>query len=141
MKKLRSIQRCAAVAITGALPSTPTDALDALANLLPVEFMVENLRYRAALRLTTLPNTHPLNDIVHEAARFTRRNAPHPTPVHDLMADFDMRPWTMEKISVVRIGANWKSGMALSIGSSKAEAKKEEAADGRNGSCTQMAQE
>lgn len=101
-----------------------------LANLLPVEFLVEKLRYRAALRLTTLPETHPLNDVVHNAVRYTQCDAPHPTPVHDLMADFDMHPWTMEKITAVRVGANWKSSMALRIGSSKAEAKKEESEDG-----------
>ncbi|KAJ7362929.1 hypothetical protein DFH08DRAFT_683412, partial [Mycena albidolilacea] len=41
IKKLRSIQRRAALAITGALRSTPTDTLDVYAHLLPVEYLVD----------------------------------------------------------------------------------------------------
>ncbi|KAJ7346405.1 hypothetical protein DFH08DRAFT_701217, partial [Mycena albidolilacea] len=41
VKKLRSIQRCAALAITGALRTTPTDVLDAYANLLPATHLID----------------------------------------------------------------------------------------------------
>jgi hypothetical protein len=40
-----------------------------------------------------------------------------------------LTPWMMEKISAVRVGVNWKSSMALRIGSSKAAAKNEESED------------
>ncbi|KAJ6475060.1 hypothetical protein C8R47DRAFT_986548, partial [Mycena vitilis] len=41
IKKLRTVQRRAALAITGALSSTPTEVLDVYANLLPVARLVE----------------------------------------------------------------------------------------------------
>ncbi|KAJ7032162.1 hypothetical protein C8F04DRAFT_959338, partial [Mycena alexandri] len=68
MKKLRTIQRRAALAITGALSSTPTDVLDAYANLLPVAHLVDKVRFGAALRLATLAPSHPLHEAVHDAA-------------------------------------------------------------------------
>ncbi|KAJ7309368.1 hypothetical protein DFH08DRAFT_694524, partial [Mycena albidolilacea] len=41
VKKLRSVQRRAALAITGALPSTPADVLDVYAHLMPVPYLVD----------------------------------------------------------------------------------------------------
>ncbi|KAJ6480186.1 hypothetical protein C8R45DRAFT_832236, partial [Mycena sanguinolenta] len=61
LAKLRTIQRRAVLAVTGVLSLTPPDVLDAYANLLPVRFLVERVRYWAALGLATLPATHPLH--------------------------------------------------------------------------------
>ncbi|KAJ7123913.1 hypothetical protein C8R46DRAFT_839668, partial [Mycena filopes] len=41
IKNLRTIQRRAALAITGALPSTPTELLDIYAHLLPIAQLIE----------------------------------------------------------------------------------------------------
>ncbi|KAJ7347812.1 hypothetical protein DFH08DRAFT_698974 [Mycena albidolilacea] len=64
IKKLHSIQRCAALAITGALRSTPTEVLDVYAHLLLVEHLVDKVRAGAALHLTTRPATNPLHAAV-----------------------------------------------------------------------------
>ncbi|KAJ6452972.1 hypothetical protein C8R45DRAFT_1056963 [Mycena sanguinolenta] len=127
LAKLRTIQRRAALAITGALSSTPMDVLDAYANLLPVRFLIERVRYRAALRLATLPATHPLHRNVADAARKPIKN--HRTPLQDMAAEFGIKPAAMEKVSAVRFAAEWESGLAVSMRSSKEEAMEEEKKD------------
>jgi hypothetical protein len=82
VNKLASIQRRAAIMITGAMRTTPTDILDVMANLLPFHLLIDKIRHRAALRLATLPPTHPLHKpVVNAAMRLVKR---HPTPLHDL---------------------------------------------------------
>ncbi|KAJ7639655.1 hypothetical protein DFH06DRAFT_1001900, partial [Mycena polygramma] len=117
IKKIRTIQRRAALAITGALSSTATEVLDVYANLLPVARLVEKVRFGAALRLATLPASHPLHKTVRKEAR--RRPRSHPSPLRDLMADFGLEPSRMEKIQAVRAPATWESSMAVVIPSSK----------------------
>ncbi|KAJ7123434.1 hypothetical protein C8R44DRAFT_621024, partial [Mycena epipterygia] len=58
--KLGSIQCRAALAITGALLSTPGDVLNAYANLLPIKHLVDKVCHGTALCLATLPDTHLL---------------------------------------------------------------------------------
>ncbi|KAJ7689134.1 hypothetical protein B0H17DRAFT_844209, partial [Mycena rosella] len=60
VKKLHTIQQRAALAITGVLPSTPTELLDVFANLLLVEHFIKKVRYGAATWIATLPKSHPL---------------------------------------------------------------------------------
>ncbi|KAJ7113044.1 hypothetical protein C8R44DRAFT_710815, partial [Mycena epipterygia] len=127
LSKLRTIQRRAALAITGAMSSTPTDALDVYANLLPVQYLVEKARYGAAMRLATLPATHPLyKPVANAAKRYVKR---HHTPLHELMAEFEIKPGEMEKMKSVRFAANWESSLAVEIRSSKEEAIEAEEAD------------
>jgi hypothetical protein len=59
-KKLSSIQRIAALAITGAMKTTATDLLEVHANLLPPTLLLQNHCHRAVICLTTHPKTHPL---------------------------------------------------------------------------------
>jgi hypothetical protein len=68
VKKLRSVQRRAALAITGALRSTPTDVLDVYVHLLPVRYLIDKVRAGAALRLVTRPPTNPMHTAVREEA-------------------------------------------------------------------------
>ena len=49
IKSLASIQRKAALMITGTLGSTANNVIDSMANLLPFYLLVENYRYRAVL--------------------------------------------------------------------------------------------
>ena len=69
MNKMAAIQRQAAIMITGAMKTTATDILELMANLLPFWILVDKIRYRAALQLTTLPPTHPLYKPVQNAAK------------------------------------------------------------------------
>jgi hypothetical protein len=61
VNKLASIQRRAALMITGAMKTTATDVVEVMANLILFNLLVDKYRQRAAIRLATLPPTHPLH--------------------------------------------------------------------------------
>ena len=61
--KLVSLQRMAALAITGALHSTATDVLDLHAGTQPVRLLLHRLCRWAALWIASLPDTHPLHTV------------------------------------------------------------------------------
>ena len=127
LNKLAAIQRSAAILIVGGLRSSPTDSLDIHANLLPFHLMVDKVRFQAALRLATLPISHPLHKPVHQAAqRFVKR---HHSPLHELMHRFKLKPNLMETIAAVRQGPKWEPDVAIRIADSKEKAKGEDLAD------------
>lgn len=70
--RLRTIQRRPVLANTGALSSIPTDVLDTYAGLLPIRHLPDKLRYGAAMRLATLPETHPLYTATNSTSTWTR---------------------------------------------------------------------
>ena len=127
LRKLAAIQRSAALLIVGGLHTSPTDSLDIHANLLPFHLMVDKVRFQAALRLATLPISHPLHKPVHQAAhRFVKR---HHSPLHELMHRFKLKPKLMEKISASRQGPKWEPDLAIRIADNKELAKQEDTAD------------
>jgi ribonuclease HI len=97
LKSFQKLQRLASTAITGALRSTPTDLLDAQAGILPMELALLKACHRAAVRLLTLPDTHPL----HSKFRKAKTSPPqsHPGSVDSLVKLFRMHPTNMEVIS------------------------------------------
>jgi ribonuclease HI len=100
IRKLASAQRVAALAITGALRSTATDALDAHANLLPVTLLVRKHAFDAALRLATLADGHPLYPIVKHIS--VRNRQKQRSQIHKLLAAFpEVDPRRMEKIPAI----------------------------------------
>jgi ribonuclease HI len=117
--KLTTIQRRAAIAITGAMRSTATDVLDAHANLMPVPVLIDKVRAQAALRLATLPESHPLAKHVQRAA--TRRVKRHPAPLHGLMHDFGIRPRDIETVDHARADEGWKPKFKTKIGRCRLE--------------------
>ena len=80
--KLTPVQRRAAKAITGALNTTAGDALDAHANLLPIDLLYHKILSRTAIRLAPLPPSHPLHSPVKSAAK--RYIGKHRSPLHSL---------------------------------------------------------
>ena len=90
IKKLASVQRVGALAITGGLRTSPTDTLDALANLLPFETAIEKWCYRAAIRLATLPDSHPLRKPINKSSKRLVRK--HASPLHNLMHILETNP-------------------------------------------------
>ena len=120
IKSLASIHRKAAILITGALRSTATDALLTLANLPPFHSLVDKIRHGAALRLATLPPLHPLHKpTANAASRLVKR---HPTPLHDLMHRYDIKPNHMEKIHATRHPSHWKPKVDIIIIPDKTQA-------------------
>jgi LmbE family N-acetylglucosaminyl deacetylase len=91
-----------------------------MANLIPFRLLIEKHRHRAAIRLATLPETHPLHKPVANAAkRLVKR---HPTPLHDLMHRYSLQPSKIETIKAVRQDTNWKAKATASIDNSVEEA-------------------
>ena len=69
VNKLASIQRQAAIMITGAMRTTATDILDIMAGLLPFHILVDKHWHGAVLWLATLPKSHPPNKPIRNAAK------------------------------------------------------------------------
>ncbi|KAJ7641360.1 hypothetical protein FB45DRAFT_686638, partial [Roridomyces roridus] len=67
MKKLTSIQMKAARMIAGGMVSSPADLLDAHADLLPINLVVDKILHRAAVRYASIPESHPLHEEVRKA--------------------------------------------------------------------------
>jgi ribonuclease HI len=95
IRQLTSIQRSGAIAITGALRTSPTDTLDACAYLLPAILTVEKWCHRAAVRLATTPPGHPLYKPVNNSKRYIKR---HRTPLHILFKGTGFNTKHVEKI-------------------------------------------
>ena len=111
--RLTTIQRKAAIAITGAMRSTATDVLDAHANIMPVKVLIDKIRARATLRLATLPASHPLAPHVKKAA--SRRVRRHPAPLHGLFHDFGISPAEIETVDPAKADRNWTPGFRTRI--------------------------
>ena len=99
LKKITSLQRKATLAITGGLPSTATDVLDAHAGILPMELTLLKICHRATLRLCTLPETHPLHVVVEREARTMNNDQAHQGAIKQLLRIFELKPDNLEKIS------------------------------------------
>ena len=77
LNKLAAIQRSAALMIVRGLCSSPNDLLDMHANLLPFHLTVDKIHFQVALRLATLPSTHPLHKPVSQVARRLSKGTTH----------------------------------------------------------------
>ncbi len=66
--KLAGTQRQAALAATGAMKTTATDAAEVHANLLPFLLLISKICLQAVLQYTTLPTSHPLAKIIQRAS-------------------------------------------------------------------------
>ncbi|CAG7850839.1 SubName: Full=Uncharacterized protein {ECO:0000313/EMBL:CCA73447.1} [Serendipita indica DSM 11827] len=94
--KLQGIQRRATIGITGALRTTAGDALDIHINLLPIEVSLGLACRKAAARLASLPNTHPLSKFVKQMWKGKVQR--HNTPLHYLFHTAGIDVASMEKI-------------------------------------------
>ena len=86
----------ATTAITGTLRSAPTDLIDVHAGLLPMELVLMKACHRVMTRMLTLPNSHPLHNIIRKA----KRDPPdkHCSPLDQLLKIFKMRNLTLKTI-------------------------------------------
>ena len=98
--RLARVQRAAALQITGALKSSPNDSLDIHADLDPLKHTIRKFCYQAAVRMCTLPQSHPLHLPIRLAAR--RYIKLHRSPLHELMGTFHLHPETIETITPAR---------------------------------------
>jgi len=96
IRKITTIQRVGALAITGGLRTSATDALDAAAYLLLAPLLADKACHRAALCLTTLPKEHPLHRIANN--KTTGKIKHHKSPMSSLLAAYKVDPKKTEKI-------------------------------------------
>jgi ribonuclease HI len=104
-KKLNSIQRQAAIAISGALRTTAGDAAEIHAGLVPINIRFKRLCALSAARAATVPSTHPLHKIARKSAkRLVKR---HQTAFHSLMHLAGIDPDLLETIEPTRRPPNF----------------------------------
>jgi len=100
LRKLESSQHIATLAITGALRTTPSDALNVHANILPMDLMLEKACHRAIVRMCMLPESNPVANIVkqyYEEIPLVK----HPINLHNLLMLFKLDPNKIEKLAPV----------------------------------------
>jgi ribonuclease HI/exonuclease III len=95
--KLSSVQRAGTLAITGGLRTSPTDALDAHAFILPLHLEIEKHLYRAAVRIATLAPQHPLHKPAKKCANRSVKR--HRSTIHELMQAFNVKPGLLETLA------------------------------------------
>jgi len=64
-----------------------------------MELTLLKICHRATLRLCTLPETHPLHEVVKREARTLNDNQAHQGPIRQLLKIFELDPSKYEKIS------------------------------------------
>src|SRR5882724_10062237 len=113
IRKLGQVQRQATLQIMGAMHTAPTDSIDAHTDLLPFPLLIEKLVHRAAVRLATLPERHPLaKHVVSAGRRYIKR---HWAPLHEVLHAFGMQASKYKEITPVRMGPKWTPGFQVCI--------------------------
>ena len=128
IRKLAGIQRKAAIMITGAMKTTATEALDAMANLFPFHLAIDKIRHQAALRMATLPTTHPLHAIVKRAESQGYVKS-YPAPIHEILYTYGIKPRKMEKIVAIRDNNRYRPQVRTQIRLNREAAIKDEERD------------
>lgn len=119
-KKLIPVQRRAAKLVTGSLSTTAGDVLDAHANLLPVDLLFHKVLFRAAVRLASLPRSHPLHSPVRRtAARYVKR---HRSSLHHLFHITGVIPSSVETVDPARRPPSYRPSFTTHIPKNKDEA-------------------
>jgi len=78
---------------------TTTDMMEILAGILPIQLLMHKICHRVALRIASLPSSHPLHSVFHLRAR--RYIKTHRSPLHELADIYKAHPWAVKMISPV----------------------------------------
>ena len=95
-RQIATIQRAGALAITGGLRTSPTDALNASAHLLPAPLAISKSCHKALVRMLTLPKEHPLHKAANWKVMQTTKR--HRGPLQILASYYQIDARRMEKI-------------------------------------------
>ena len=128
LTKLASTQRRGALLITGGLFSSAGDTLDFHAGLIPARLLVARIRHRAAMRIATLPEGHPLHARLHRMRR-RKQAKTFKSPVDDLVAEFKVDKIRMETTAAIRRPPYWEFSGTCRIARTEEEAIEEEEHD------------
>jgi ribonuclease HI len=127
LRSLQKTQRLASTSITGTFRSAPTDLIDAHAGILPMELALRKASHRAIVRMLTLPDTHPLQQIIKRAKRHPPEK--HPSPIDNLIKIFKLENSKLEIITRIPANANLVTRYTTSIAKSRKESIKAERND------------
>jgi len=113
--------------ITGGMRTTASDITNIHANLLPFQQNLRKICHRSALRMSTLPESHPLHKGLNAAYRYCskrdfQKRKRHPSPLHNLANVFQLDPTKSETILPVRHNTKWIPDVEISIASKTEEA-------------------
>jgi ribonuclease HI len=118
--KLHSTQHKVAKTITGGLSTTAGDTFDIHAFILPIDLLFCKLLFRAALRLCSLPPSHPLRPLLRPASRRNLRC--HLSPIHHLLRLINANPNDIESIPPSRRSPGYSPSFKTVIPLSKEDA-------------------
>lgn len=107
----------AALHITGGMRTSPTDLLNAHADLLPMDLLINKWCHREALRLASLPQSHPIHRAVLNASKRLPKQIP--SPMHNILNAYHIHPQNMEKIQAVRHSPRHRFRYTITIAESK----------------------
>ena len=100
-KCLEKVQRIVTLNITGAMRTTASDILEAHAFLLPIPLLLQKVCQRAALRLASLPQGHPLyKHLTHIVKHIGIKR--HRSSLHNLLKTFRAFPDDVETIDPIK---------------------------------------
>ena len=116
-KRLESIQRQAAISITGAMRTAPGDALVVHANLTPIGIQLRETGIRTFLCLASCPSHHPIAKLITRACMQQVKH--HRTALHHLADISGINPSRMEKIGTQKYHPGDKTPISTSIAETK----------------------
>ena len=120
IRKMKSVQRKAALQATGALRTTPSDLLFAHADMLPLRSYIKTICQRAALRVATLPEEHPLHATAKKA--MGRRLKRHTSPLYDILDSAKIRANKIETIGINTKPPTWRNKVKTVIAKTREDA-------------------
>ena len=119
VKKLTQIQHSAAITITGAMRTSPTDTTEIHANLMPMPTLVQKMLFNLLIYIASLPEAHLLHGM---ASRVKRHNiAHHKTALHHLLHSLKLYQ-TIKTISPCPTPPYSLTPFTIDIASSKEDA-------------------
>ncbi|KAL1737848.1 hypothetical protein HDZ31DRAFT_51772, partial [Schizophyllum fasciatum] len=125
-RRFAKIQRIAALAITGALRTSPNDLIDLHANILPADLLLSKIIFRTTARLCTLPSSHPLHPVVRRCTHYVQK---HRSALHEALHIFRLKPTEIETIIPAQCPISYVPPYTTSIAANKEDAKKADIAD------------
>jgi ribonuclease HI len=109
--RLAAALRPGILAVCGAMRTTALEVVEVHLNLLPIDLALELTRHRAAIRIATLPPSHPL----HAAARDVAGSPSvrHRSALDILLNRHRLHPDAIETVDVVRRPPHWTPAFLL----------------------------
>ena len=96
--RLATLQRAGALAVVGGLRTSPTDLLCTHADILPAHLELDKTCHKAAVRMATLPHSHPITKIYRKSSKRSVKR--HKSPLHCLTRAFETAHEEFETVIV-----------------------------------------